>query len=99
MTQTYNLSCWQSRTSCSLLLILTLFAICSPLQAAQQCLKQAVVERPKIGLALGGGGARGGAHIGVIRMLEELNIPVDYIAGTSMGSIVGGMMAVGMTSY
>ena len=99
MTQTYKLSCWQSRTSYSLLLILTLFAIFSPLQAAQQCLKQAVVERPKIGLALGGGGARGGAHIGVIRMLEELNIPVDYIAGTSMGSIVGGMMAVGMTSY
>ncbi len=98
MTQKYKPSCRRSRTSRSLLLILTLFTICSPLQAAQQCLKQAVVERPTIGLVLGGGGARGGAHLGVIRMLEELNIPVDYIAGTSMGSIVGGMMAVGMTS-
>jgi NTE family protein len=54
-------------------------------------------RRPKIGLALGGGGARGNAHIGVIRALEELNIPIDYIAGTSMGSIVGGLYACGFT--
>jgi NTE family protein len=80
-----------------LLLIFMLTASCGPLAAAQQCHKDAVVDRPTIGLALGGGGARGGAHIGVIRALEELNVPVDYIAGTSMGSIVGGMMAVGMT--
>lgn len=51
--------------------------------------------RPKIGLALGGGGARGAAHIGVLRYLEAHNIPVDYIAGTSMGAIVGGMYASG----
>ncbi len=53
--------------------------------------------RPKIGLALGGGGARGIAHIGVIRALEEMNIPIDYIAGTSMGSIAGGLYACGFT--
>ena len=53
--------------------------------------------RPKIGLALSGGGARGAAHLGVIRVLEENNIPIDYIAGTSFGSIVGGMYAAGMT--
>ena len=51
--------------------------------------------RPKIGLALSGGGARGGAHIGVLRALEELNIPIDYIAGTSMGAIIGGFYVAG----
>ena len=53
--------------------------------------------RPKIGLALSGGGARGAAHIGVLRVLEELHVPVDYIAGTSMGAIVGGLYATGMS--
>lgn len=52
-------------------------------------------ERPKIGLALAGGGARGGAHIGVLRELERLQIPIDYIAGTSVGSIIGGLYASG----
>jgi NTE family protein len=55
-------------------------------------------ERPRIGLALSGGGARGAAHVGVIRVLEELGIPIDYIAGTSMGAIVGGLYASGMSS-
>lgn len=54
-------------------------------------------SRPKIGLALSGGGARGAAHIGVLRVLEENQIPVDYVAGTSMGSIVGGLYATGMS--
>ncbi|MBD3179748.1 MAG: BamA/TamA family outer membrane protein [Candidatus Latescibacteria bacterium] len=54
---------------------------------------------PRIGLALSGGGARGAAHIGVLQVLEELSIPVDYIAGTSMGSIVGGFYAAGMSPY
>lgn len=53
--------------------------------------------RPRVGLVLGGGGARGAAHIGVLRELERLNIPVDAIAGTSMGAIVGGLYATGMT--
>jgi len=55
-------------------------------------------DRPKVALVLGGGGARGVAHIGVIRALEELRIPVDYIAGTSMGALIGGMLATGMTA-
>ena len=55
-------------------------------------------SRPKIGLVLSGGGAKGAAHIGVIKYLEELEIPIDYIAGTSMGSIVGGMYALGYSS-
>ncbi|WP_196137901.1 patatin-like phospholipase family protein [Aliikangiella sp. G2MR2-5] len=56
-----------------------------------------LAERPKIGLALSGGGARGAAHIGVLRELERLNIPVDYIAGTSMGAIIGALYASGYT--
>ena len=49
--------------------------------------------RPKIGLVLSGGGARGGAHIGVLKALEDLRVPIDYIAGTSMGSIIAGLYA------
>jgi len=54
-------------------------------------------ERPKIGLVLSGGGAKGFAHVGVIRELEKRGIPIDYITGTSMGSIVGAMYSVGYT--
>jgi NTE family protein len=53
--------------------------------------------RPRVGIALSGGGARGVAHIGVLRVLEELHVPIDVVAGTSMGSIVGGLYASGMT--
>lgn len=52
--------------------------------------------RARIGLALGGGGARGAAHIGVLEALEELRVPVDVIAGTSIGAIVGGTYAAGV---
>ena len=54
-------------------------------------------ERPKIGLVLSGGGARGSAHVGVLKVMEELRIPVDYVVGTSMGSIVGGLYASGLS--
>jgi NTE family protein len=54
--------------------------------------------RPRICLVLSGGGARGMAHIGVLKILEDLKIPVDCIAGTSMGAIVGGLYASGMTA-
>ncbi|MBI4798289.1 MAG: patatin-like phospholipase family protein [Desulfarculus sp.] len=53
--------------------------------------------RLKVGLALSGGGARGLAHIGVLKVIEELGIPVDMVAGTSMGSIVGGLYCAGYT--
>lgn len=52
-------------------------------------------ERPKIGLVLSGGGAKGLAHIGVLKILEKHNIPIDYITGTSMGSIIGALYAMG----
>ncbi len=54
-----------------------------------------VRSRPRVGLVLGGGGARGAAHIGVLKELERLRIPVDAIAGTSMGAIIGGLYATG----
>lgn len=54
-------------------------------------------SEPKIGLVLGGGGARGAAHIGVLKVLEKHNIPISYIAGTSMGAVVGGFYASGMS--
>ena len=57
----------------------------------------AKTRRPSIGLALSGGAARGIAHVGVIRALEENNIPVDAIAGASAGALVGGAYAAGMT--
>lgn len=52
-------------------------------------------DRPKIGLVLGGGGARGFAHLGVIQWLEEQQIPIDYVAGTSMGGLIGALYAMG----
>ncbi|QTD54367.1 patatin-like phospholipase family protein [Sulfidibacter corallicola] len=55
-------------------------------------------ERPRIGLALSGGGAKGCAHIGVLKVLEDMRIPVDYVAGTSMGAVVGGMFAAGLSA-
>ena len=52
-------------------------------------------SRPTTALVLSGGGARGAAHIGVLQILEELNVPVDYVVGTSMGALVGGLYASG----
>lgn len=55
-------------------------------------------NQPKIGLALSGGGAKGLAHIGVLKVLEEVGIKIDYISGTSMGGIVGGLYSIGYTA-
>lgn len=56
---------------------------------------QAQSQRPKVGLVLSGGGAKGSAHIGALKVIEEAGIPIDYICGTSMGAIVGGLYAIG----
>ncbi len=56
---------------------------------------QEAMKRPKIGLALSGGGAKGLAHIGVLKVLEQAGLPIDCIAGTSMGSVVGALYAIG----
>lgn len=55
-------------------------------------------DRPKVGLVLSGGGAKGFAHIGVLKELERANVKIDYIGGTSMGAIIGGMYAAGYSA-
>jgi NTE family protein len=65
------------------------------LLTAQKIHSQDTLKRPKIGLVLTGGGAKGFAHIGVLKVLEEAGIKIDYIGGTSMGAVVGGLYAAG----
>jgi NTE family protein len=76
------------------LLCLPIGALCQPRGADQA---ESAPRRPTIGLVLSGGGARGGAHIGVLKALEELRVPVDFIAGTSVGAVIGGLYASGMS--
>ena len=64
---------------------------------APSILAQELPQREKIGLVLSGGGARGLAHLGVLKALEEQHVPIDYIAGTSAGALIGGMYASGMS--
>jgi len=66
-------------------------------RADDDSLPRATAERPRIGLVLSGGGARGAAHVGVIRALEQMRVPVDAVAGTSMGAVVGGLYAAGLS--
>ena len=61
--------------------------------------RQSGKERPKVGVVLSGGGAKGFAHIGALKVLEEVGIPIDYITGTSMGAIVGGLYAIGYDTH
>lgn len=70
-----------------ILLVLMLFSCISMFSQKQ--------DRPKVGLVLSGGGAKGFAHIGVLKVLEEAGVKVDYIGGTSMGAVVGGLYAIG----
>lgn len=69
-------------------IILALLVLCFDLPA---------FSRTKVGLALGGGGAKGAATIGALRVLEESGIKIDYIAGTSIGAVIGGLYASGLT--
>src|SRR4030042_908520 len=77
-------------------IIILLFVCC--ILSASFVSAQEQQTRPKIGLALGGGGAKGTAHVGVLKVLEELKIPIDCIAGTSMGALVGSLYASGMSA-
>ena len=63
-----------------------------------QAAPAAAPHRPKIALVLSGGGAKGAAHLGVLKVLEEMRIPVDMVLGTSMGSYVAGMYALGYSA-
>lgn len=77
---------------------MTITLLVCPLVAAQGDAQLNQSNRPKIGLVLSGGGARGTAHIGVLKVLEENHIPIDMISGTSFGSIVGGLYAAGYSA-
>lgn len=82
-----------------LLRCVMIFMLVLPTLALSQ--EQQVIDeqkQPSIGLVLSGGGARGAAHVGVLKVLEELGVRVDYVAGTSMGAIVGGMYAAGFSA-
>ena len=67
------------------------FAILSILTFTSLCL-----SAQSIGVVFSGGGAKGLSHIGVLKALEENGIPIDYVAGTSMGAIIGGLYAIGL---
>ena len=81
------------RALAALVLSVAMFAVASPPSHAQEARAQ---SRPRIGLVLAGGGAKGGAHVGVLKVLEEMHVPIDCIAGTSMGALIGGGYASGI---
>jgi len=81
----------------SLLPLCLMFVLCFGMNAKAQT-KAKVKDRPTVGLVLGGGGAKGLAHVGVIKVLEDNQIPVDVVAGTSMGAIVGALYASGYSA-
>lgn len=62
------------------------------------CLASGAQERPKVGLVLGGGGAKGAAEVGALKVIEKAGVHIDYICGTSIGSIVGGLYSMGYRS-
>src|SRR5213595_3642797 len=65
--------------------------------AHPQALADAESRRPRVGVALGGGFARGLAHVGVLKVLEEEGIPIDFVAGTSIGAAIGAIHASGVS--
>lgn len=81
----------------TLILALVLSCVAVPAAAQSPAATSTPDTRPRVALALGGGAARGLAHVGVLRWLEEHHIPIDAIAGTSMGGLIGGAYATGMS--
>lgn len=90
---------FSQRTSWLVLLagLLPFCAVASQDLAGVSSTRAATPERLRVGLVLGGGGARGSAHIGVLKELERLRVPIDAVVGTSMGAVVGGLYASGMS--
>src|SRR6187399_603621 len=83
------------------LVVVWILIVITPLQARSgddPVAQPAAQQRPRIGVAFGGGSARGLAHVGVVRWFEEHRIPIDLIAGTSMGGLIGGAVASGMSA-
>lgn len=87
------------RTAFSLVCAVLLLTAGYPVNASESATQSSgIPARPQIGLALSGGGARGGAHVGVIRALEDHQVPIDMIAGTSMGAFIGALYASGKSA-
>ena len=79
-----------------ILLMLAAVLICGTANAQNDSVGK---DRKKVGVVLSGGGAKGMAHIGVLKVLQKAGIPIDYITGTSMGSIIGGLYAIGYNAH
>lgn len=86
------------RISLAILLLLVIFVPFKAIEAQQTAQNNVQNKKPSVGLVLSGGGARGISHIGVLKVLEEVGIKPDYITGTSMGSIIGGLYAIGYSA-
>jgi len=80
----------------NIIFIFSLILICSHISSQE--ILNSEIQRPKIGVVLSGGGAKGLAHIGVLKVLEELDLRPDYITGVSMGALVGGLYSMGYSS-
>lgn len=78
------------------LIFLILICCCFSVQGQQKTVQK---PRLKVGLVLGGGGAKGAAAVGVLKEIERSGIPIDYIAGTSIGAIIGGLYAQGYRTF
>jgi NTE family protein len=92
---TMNASSTVTRRTLAAAASLAMLAVCSAGLAADAVPAVAPAAAPRIGLALSGGGARGIAHVGVLKVLEEMRVPIHCVTGTSMGAIVGGSFATG----
>ena len=79
-------------------ILLTFFVFLIVITFSYTQSKKTQENAPKIGLVLSGGGAKGFAHIGLLKVMEEVGIKPDYITGASMGSIVGGLYALGLSA-
>ncbi|WP_455221173.1 patatin-like phospholipase family protein, partial [Kaarinaea lacus] len=90
---------YTARPGALLLYITFVTAVVLPEQSYSTEEKSSETSRPKVALVLSGGGALGFAHIGVLKVLEELHVPVDCVVGTSMGALVGGTYAAGVRPH
>lgn len=92
-----NRMSWRRLSGCFLIWCSVLSSSVFAQNTAQRD-ENSIQERPKVAVVLAGGGAKGAAHIGVLKALEEMFIPVDIVTGTSMGAYVGGLYATGMSA-
>ena len=86
------------RSFYKLFLLFVAIAVCGAQAFAAGENYEAGKQRPKVALVLSGGGAKGAAHVGVLKVLEEAKVPIDMIVGTSIGGLVGGIYSMGYSA-